>query len=211
MITAIIPAAGLASRMGQNKLLMCFGGKSLIEHAVDTLMTSGVDEIVVVLGHEANLVRSRLEGKSVRFVENPDYRAGLSTSVRTGMEAAPKGSDAMMIYLADQPLLESDEIKRLIQAFAEAKRAGKSIVVPFFGNKRGNPVILDASYREMVLDIAGDVGCRRIIKRHPEKVFAVQMETDHVVRDVDTPEDFLRVRGEERIHHRDTEIAKGAE
>jgi CTP:molybdopterin cytidylyltransferase MocA len=61
------------------------------------------------------------------------------------------------------------------------------------------------------LDIAGDVGCRRIIKRHPEKVFAVQMETDHVVRDVDTPEDFLRVRGEERIHHRDTEIAKGAE
>ena len=190
MITAIIPAAGLSSRMGQNKLLMRFAGKSLIEHAVDTLMTSGVDEIVVVLGHEANLVRSRLEGKSVRFVENPDYRAGLSTSVRTGMEAAPKGSDAMMIYLADQPLLESDEIKRLIQAFAEAKRAGKSIVVPFFGNTRGNPVILDASYREMVLDIAGDVGCRRIIKRHPEKVFAVQMETDHVVRDIDTPEDL---------------------
>jgi len=61
------------------------------------------------------------------------------------------------------------------------------------------------------LDISGDVGCRRIIKRHPEKVFAVQMETDHVVRDVDTPEDLLRVRGEERIHHRDTEIAKGAE
>jgi molybdenum cofactor cytidylyltransferase len=193
MITAIIPAAGLSSRMGQNKLLMRFAGKSLIEHAVDTLMTSGVDEIVVVLGHEANLVRSRLEGKGVRFVENLDYRAGLSTSVRAGMEAAPKGSDAMMIYLADQPLLESDEIKRLIQAFAEAKRAGKSIVVPFFGNERGNPVILDASYREMVLDIAGDVGCRRIIKRHPEQIFAVPMETDHVVRDVDTPEDLLGI------------------
>ena len=63
----------------------------------------------------------------------------------------------------------------------------------------------------MVLDIAGDVGCRRIIKRHPEQVFAVQMQTDHVVRDVDTPEDFLRVCGEERIHHRDAETAKGAE
>jgi len=189
-ITAIVPAAGLSSRMGQNKLLMPFAGKSLIERAVDTLMTSGVDEIVVVLGHEANLLRSRLEGKRVHFVDNPDYRAGLSTSVRAGMEAAPKGADAMMIYLADQPLLEADEVRRLILAFAEAKRAGKSIVVPFFCNKRGNPVILDASYREMVLDVVGDVGCRRIIKRHPEQVFAVQMETDHVVRDVDTPEDF---------------------
>jgi molybdenum cofactor cytidylyltransferase len=210
MITAIVPAAGLSSRMGQNKLLMRFGGKSLIEQAVDTLMTSGVDEIVVVLGHEANLVRSRLEGKRVGFVDNPKYRAGLSTSVRAGIEAASKEADAIMVYLADQPLIQPDEINRLIQAFAEAKRAGKSIVVPFFENRRGNPVIFDASYRAMALDIVGDVGCRRIIKRHPEQVFAVQMQTDHVVLDVDTPEDFLRVRGEERIHHRDTEIAKGA-
>ena len=205
MISAIVPAAGLSSRMGQNKLLMPFGDKSLIEHAVDTLKASDVDEIVVVLGHEADQVRSRLERRRVNFVHNPDYREGLSTSVRTGMSAVAKGADAIMIYLADQPLIQPDEISRLIQAFAEAKRAGKSIVVPFFENRRGNPVILDASYRAMVLDIVGDVGCRRIIRRYPEQVFAVQMQTDHVVRDVDTLEDFLRVRGEERIHHRDTE------
>jgi molybdenum cofactor cytidylyltransferase len=190
MITAIVPAAGLSSRMGQNKLLMRFGNKSLIEHAVDTLTASNVTEIVVVLGHEANEIRNQLEGKQVRFVENRNYREGLSTSVRVGMAAVLKGADAIMIYLADQPLLESDEIKRVIQAFADAKREGKSIVVPFFGNRRGNPVILDASYREMAFDIAGDAGCRRIIKRHPEQVFAIRMETDHVVRDVDTPEDF---------------------
>ena len=209
MISAVVPAAGLSSRMGQNKLLMPFGDKSLIEHAVDTLKASDVDEIVVVLGHEADQVRSRLERRRVNFVHNPDYREGLSTSVRTGMSAVAKGADAIMIYLADQPLIQPDEISRLIQAFAEAKRAGKSIVVPFFENRRGNPVILDASYRAMVLDIVGDVGCRRIIRRYPEQVFAVQMQTDHVVRDVDTLEDFLRVRGEERIHHRDTETAKG--
>jgi molybdenum cofactor cytidylyltransferase len=191
--------------MGQNKLLMLFGDKSLIEHAVDTLRASDVDEIVVVLGHEADQVRSRLGRHRVNFVHNPDYREGLSTSVRAGIGAVPKAADAIMIYLADQPLIEPGEINRLIRAFAEAKKAGKSIVVPFFGHERGNPVILDASYREMVLDIAGDVGCRRIIKRHPEQVFAVQMPTDHVVRDVDTPEDFLRARGEEQIHHRGSE------
>jgi molybdenum cofactor cytidylyltransferase len=197
MISAIVPAAGLSSRMGQNKLLMPFGDKSLIEHAVDTLRASDIDEIVVVLGHEAGQVRSRLgrhEGHRVNFVHNPDYREGLSTSVRAGMGAVAKGTEAIMIYLADQPLIEPDEINHLIQAFAHAKRAGKSIVIPFFENQRGNPVILDASYRAMALDIAGDVGCRRIIKRHPEQVFAVQMQTDHVVRDVDTPEDFLGVR-----------------
>ena len=190
MISAIVPAAGLSSRMGQNKLLMPFGDKSLIEHAVDALKASDVDEIVVVLGHEADQVRSRLERRRVNFVHNPDYREGLSTSVRTGMSAVAKGADAIMIYLADQPLIQPDEISRLIQAFAAAKRAGKSIVVPFFENRRGNPVILDASYRAMVLDIVGDVGCRRIIRRYPEQVFAVQMQTDHVVRDVDTLEDF---------------------
>jgi len=190
MISAIVPAAGLSSRMGQNKLLMPFGDNSLIEHAVDTLKASDVDEIVVVLGHEADQVRSQLERRRVNFVHNPDYREGLSTSVRTGMSAVAKGADAIMIYLADQPLIQLDEISRLIQAFAEAKRASKSIVVPFFENRRGNPVILDASYRAMVLDIVGDVGCRRIIRRYPEQVFAVQMQTDHVVRDVDTLEDF---------------------
>jgi molybdenum cofactor cytidylyltransferase len=194
MIAAIVPAAGLSSRMGQNKLLMRFGNKSLIEHAVDTLSASKVTEIVVVLGHEADEVRNQLEGKQLRFVQNRDYREGLSTSIRVGMAAVPKGADAIMIYLADQPLLESAEIKRLIQAFADAKGEGKSIVVPFFGNRRGNPVILDASYREMALDIAGDVGCRHIIKRHPEQVFAIRMETDHVVRDIDTPEDFRGIR-----------------
>jgi molybdenum cofactor cytidylyltransferase len=193
MITVLVPAAGLSSRMGQNKLLMRFGEKSLIEHAVDTLMASDIDEIIVVLGHQADRVRGRLQGKRVIFVDNPDYRQGLSTSIRAGLGAVPKAADAIMIYLADQPLLESEEISQLIRAFRDAKRAGKSIVVPFFGGRRGNPVILAASYREKALNIVGDVGCRQIISSHPDQVFAVPMEKDHVVRDVDTPEDFGRM------------------
>ena len=189
-MTAVVPAAGMSARMGRNKLLMHFHGKSLVEHAVDTLFASEIDEIIVVLGHESEAVRRRLAGKRVRFVENPDYREGLATSVRAGIKIVSPDADGIMIYLADQPLLEPAEINLLVHAFARAKDAGKSIVVPFFGDRRGNPVILDQSYREMVLDIAGDIGCRRIIKRHPDQVFAIRMETDHVVRDMDTPEDF---------------------
>src|ERR1700737_2806357 len=114
MVSAVIPAAGMSTRMGQNKLLMSFKGKSLIAHAVDTLLASEVDEVVVVLGHEAEKVMEKLEGKQVKFVQNPNYREGLSTSVRAGVSAVSPMAKAIMIYLADQPLLEARDVDRLI-------------------------------------------------------------------------------------------------
>ena len=148
MMTAIVPAAGMSVRMGQSKLLLHYRGKPLIAHAVDTLLASMVDEIVVVIGHEAEKVREGVAGRPVRFIENADYRLGLSTSVRAGFEAVSSSSGAIMVYLADQPLLEAEEVNSLIRAYAEARKTNKSIVVPFFRGRRGNPVILDCSYNE---------------------------------------------------------------
>jgi molybdenum cofactor cytidylyltransferase len=193
MITAIVPAAGMSTRMGQNKLLLTYKGKSLIAHAVDTLLASAIDSIVVVLGYEAEKVRQQVGGKPVTLVENPSYRDGMSTSIRAGLQALPCQSNAVMIYLADQPLLEPEDVNRLIRAFAEARNNNKSIVVPFFHGQRGNPVIIDSSYREAILGVRGDVGCKRIIERNPDSVFTVEMETDHVVRDVDSMVDYQRL------------------
>ena len=190
MIAAIVPAAGMSTRMGRNKLLLAFEGKALIAQAVDTLLESEVDEIIVVLGHEADKVKEKLRGKQVTFVENSNYRQGMSTSIRAGLGAVSSGATAIMIYLADQPLLEPEDVNRLIGAFAEARDQGKSIVVPFFHGQRGNPVILDSSYKEAILEVVGEVGCKRVIKRNPDKVLVVEMETDHVVRDVDRIEDY---------------------
>jgi molybdenum cofactor cytidylyltransferase len=189
-LVAILAAAGISTRMGQNKILLNFRGKPLIVHAIDTLLASAVDEVVVVLGHEAEKVRAALEGRKVRFVENPDFREGLRTSVRAGIEAVSSHAGAFMIYLADQPLLTPEEVNLLIRALTEARKVNKSIVVPFFCGRRGNPVILDCSYKEAILDVVGETGCRRVIKRNPEQVFVVEMETDHVVRDIDTMEDY---------------------
>ena len=190
MIAAIVPAAGMSTRMGRNKLLLAFEGKALIAQAVDTLLESEVDEIIVVLGHEADKVKEKLRGKQVTFVENSNYRQGMGTSIRAGLGAVSSGATAIMIYLADQPLLEPEDVNRLIGAFAEARDQGKSIVVPFFHGQRGNPVILDSSYKEAILEVVGEVGCKRVIKRNPDKVLVVEMETDHVVRDVDRIEDY---------------------
>ena len=190
MIVAIVPAAGLSTRMGKNKLFLTYDSKFLIVHAVDTLLNSAIGQVIVVVGHEADKVKESLRGKPVTIVENADYRDGLSTSIRTGLAAAPAEADAIMIFLPDQPLLEPGDVNRLARAFAEAAALGKSFVVPFFKGQRGNPVILDASYRESILEVVGDVGCRRVIKRNPDRVFPVEMETDHVVRDVDTLQDY---------------------
>lgn len=195
MIVAIVPAAGMSTRMGRNKLLLTFNGQSLIARAVDTLLASQVDQVILVLGHEAEKVKAELRGKPVVFVENPNYREGLSTSIRAGLGAMPSEAEAVMIYLADQPLLEPADVDLLVRAFAEAKANHKSFVVPFFRGQRGNPVVLDSLFREAILDVVGDVGCRRVIKRNPDRVLTVEMETDHVVRDVDTLQDYELLTG----------------
>jgi molybdenum cofactor cytidylyltransferase len=197
MLSAIVPAAGMSTRLGRNKLLLPFKGQPLIAHAVDTLMASKVDEIIVVLGHEADQVRVAIGNKGVKFVENPDYRLGLSTSVRAGFAAVPDQTTSIMIYLADQPLLEVDEVDFLIRALAEAGKANKSIVVPLFRGQRGNPVIVKATCKASLLAITGETGCRRLIKENPNQVFTVEMESDHVVRDIDTIEAYDRLVAEE--------------
>ena len=206
MVSAVLLAAGMSTRMGQNKLLLNFREKPLIVHAVDTLLASDIDEVIVVLGHEIEKVRDQLErsiglankaasGKPLRLTQNPDYQNGLSTSVRTGVEAVSRQANGIMIYLADQPLLEPEDVNRIVAGFAAAKEVNKSIVVPFFRGERGNPVILDASLRDSILGIVGDVGCKGVIKRYPEKVYAIEMENDHVVRDVDDVQAYERLAG----------------
>jgi molybdenum cofactor cytidylyltransferase len=193
MTTALVPAAGMSTRLGRNKLLLSFKGKPLIAHAVDTLLASAVDLIIVILGHEADQVRAAVGERRVIFVENREYREGLGSSVRTGLAAILVPTDAIMIYLPDQPLLEPVEVNFLIRAFAEAGNTNKSIVVPLFRGQRGNPVIIDSSYQTSILAMAGETGCRRVIKQNPDQVLTVEMETDHVVRDVDTADEYERL------------------
>jgi molybdenum cofactor cytidylyltransferase len=190
MLSAIVLAAGMSTRMGRNKLLLTHRYKTLIALAVDTLLASAVDEVIVVVGHEAEKIRTELEGRQVRFVFNADYREGMSTSVRVGVAAVSSRADGIMICLADQPLLEPTDLNHLARAFVQAKAANKTIIVPFFRGQRGNPVILDVSHHDTILEVAGDVGCRGVIKRYPDKVYPVEMETDHVVQDIDNLEDY---------------------
>ncbi len=195
MITAIVLAAGESRRMGRaNTLLLPFGETTLSARVVRTVRQSEAGDVIVVLGHEADRVRAVLEGDGVTIVENDRYREGMTTSIHAGVRAASPEAVGFMICLSDLPLIEPEELNRLIAVFEEAARSNeRPIVVPTFESRRGNPVLFSAFYKPELLDHKGLMGGKEIVKQNPHHVLEVAMATDHVLRDVDTMEAYQRL------------------
>lgn len=191
MISAIIMAAGESRRMGvKNKLLLPISGEVLISNFVKSVCASNVDEVVVVVGHEAEKIEDVLQGQPVRFVENLRYMEGMTSSIQTGIQAASAESEGLLICLADQPFIETSDFNRLIHAFTDLFDSESSlIIVPVFKGQRGNPVLFSRQFRDIILQHK-DEGCRDIVLKHPEYVREVEMGNDNVLQDVDTPEDY---------------------
>jgi molybdenum cofactor cytidylyltransferase len=191
-ISVVVLAAGESTRMaGQHKLLLPFGGKTIIECTVDAILQVEVDEAIVVLGHAAEAVRKVLGERPVRAIYNPNYRSGMASSIQAGLAALSPQAEAVMISLADLPLVEPAELNLLISAFSRAKE--KTIAVPTFAGQRGNPVIFDLRYRGEMLALRGDVGCKSILACHPEAVLEVEMPAASILEDIDTLEAYNRI------------------
>jgi len=186
---ALVLAAGLSRRMGSpNKLLLPVDGEPLIRRTVRTVLHTGFDEIVVVLGHEADAVAKALEPLGVSTVYNDAFASGQVSSVRAGLAALATPVDAVMVCLGDQPLLTVSDLGALRRAFAE--RPHGSIVVPTFAGRRGNPVLLDWASAEETLRRGSNFGCRNFLDENPERVYSWPAQTDHFIRDVDEPADY---------------------
>jgi molybdenum cofactor cytidylyltransferase len=174
----------------KNKLLLPISGEVLIRNFVKSVCASNVDEVVVVVGHEAEKIEDVLQGQPVRFVENLSYMEGMTSSIQTGIQTASAESEGLMICLADQPFIETSDFNRLIHEFTDLFDSKSSlIIVPVFKGQRGNPVLFSCQFRDIILQHTGE-GCRDIVLKHPECVREVEMGNDNVLQDVDTPEDY---------------------
>ncbi len=187
MISAIVLAAGEAKRFGRCKQLMPLGEKSLLEHVLDNLRQSKVDDVVVVLGAHADEIQQRIHFDKERVVLNAHYADGMSTSIQAGLRALPAAAEAAMIVLADQPFLRSTTLDALVD---EYRRTRASVVLPTYNGFRGNPVIVDRALFDEMMNIRGDVGCRSIFGDHAESIVKVAVDDPGVVTDIDTPEDL---------------------
>ncbi len=186
---AIVLAAGRSRRMGgRNKLLLEIGGKPMVCHVVDALLDSGIASITVVTGHQAQTVRSVLRGSPVSFVENSDHAAGLSTSLKAGLDAIPASCGAVLVCLGDMPAVDGETLRALTRAWQRAE--GPAIVVPTRDGRLGNPVLWDRSFFSAMREVTGDTGARHLIGEYQDCVVEVAMDNRAVLLDIDTPEDF---------------------
>jgi len=187
--SAVVLAAGLSRRMGQqNKLLLPMAGEPMVRRAVGRVLEAGFAEVVVVLGHAAEDVSRALGGLAVRSVFNAAYASGQVSSVRAGLGALSEPVEAVMICLGDQPLLSSADLRAVLAAYAA--RPHGSILVPFRGEQRGNPVVIDWQSAGETLARGINFGCRNFIDQHPDRVYRWPAPSDHYVRDVDEPADY---------------------
>lgn len=193
-VGAVLLAAGAGSRLGgRPKSLLELDGVPLIRWQLIALSGAGVNEIVVVLGHYADAIESAIIDRSVTLVRNPSPDDSQTSSLRMGLMALVGKLDAVIVALADQPLVEAEDITALIESFAARRSYGNgSMVVPRVAGEPGNPVIVDFALKDEWL--RGDINMtgRSWRESNPERVHWFDTDNVHYRIDIDTPQDIER-------------------
>lgn len=191
-IAVVILAAGLSRRMGQrNKLMLPIAGEPLIAFSLRPFEGFIWHQKVAVVGDDSAVAR-QTQRYGFRTVCNPDAPAGRMRSLRVALDALRPGFSAVIVALADQPLLDPADILKLVKAFA--RRASDAIVVPLHRGRPGNPRILGGFHIDRLCAAGPALDARRYIDARAEQVHWVSMRRDHVVRDVDDPADYRRLK-----------------
>jgi molybdenum cofactor cytidylyltransferase len=191
-VAAVVLAAGSSTRMGRNKLLLDLGGETLVRRAVRAAAGAGVDQVVVVLGHEESRVRAELDGLPCTPVVNPDHAQGAGTSVRTGVRHVAAEADAIVVVLADMPLVTARMIATLVERYRESRAP---LVASHYGDVQAPPTLYDRALFEELLSIPDEAGAKQVVRRHESETLVVAWPKS-ALRDIDVPTDYEGARAE---------------
>jgi molybdenum cofactor cytidylyltransferase len=184
MIVGVLLAAGGSRRFGSQKLVTPVRGLPLIRHGAELLRRT-TDHVIAVIGSDALVVRAALSGSGAEIIENPEWRDGLSTSLRRGVASVSPAAEAVIVALGDQPDIGPDVVRKLVEVW---QHTGYVIVTARYRGVRAPPVLLARQTFRDVAALVGDVGAKAIMDQHPESVGFVDIDADPP-RDVDTPGD----------------------
>jgi nicotine blue oxidoreductase len=191
-VSAILLAAGSGSRFGGGKLTTILYGKPLITHPLEALRDVPLQEIVAVVGANAERLSEVCEPYGVRIVDNPDWEEGQSTSVRAGLQAMSPDARAAVVLLGDQPLVTAAAVSKLVEAF----ESGAEVAVATYEGKRRNPVLFARSvWPSLIGELSGDEGARSFLQKHPNIVMEMPCDGVASPADVDTRKDLRRIEG----------------
>jgi molybdenum cofactor cytidylyltransferase len=188
-IAGVVLAAGGSHRLGESKQLVLFRGKPLVWHAVRAAVDGGLTPVIVVVGSNGPAVRAALEGEPVKFVENPSWPSGQSSSLRAGLNLAQRGSEACVFLLADMPFVTGEVVRALM---AEHRGTLTPIVAPRVDNAWGNPVLFDRTTYRALQALEGDTGGRELFDRF--RMAGIPWSDRRLRIDVDTPVDLDELR-----------------
>jgi len=190
LICLIVLAAGSSTRFGRNKLLEKNAGFTMIERVVKSAVSSKVDEVVVVLGHEAQRIKDALRNFKCKFVFNEDFKIGQSSSVKVGVKSVMSYADAVMVLPGDVALITSKAINMVVE---EYKRSRSPIVVASHQGRSGHPILFDHSLFDELMKINEEtMGLKAVVNRHRNLIEKVEIGSNEVLIDIDTKEDFKR-------------------
>lgn len=188
---AIVLAAGSSSRLGQPKQLVVHCGESLVRRAIRAAREVNSNPIVVVLGAQADQLRTTLEGLEITRIRNGDWQEGIASSIRAGVgylvDNAP-GIDSAFLLACDQPFVDDVALQHLLDL---RLTSGKPIVASFYEGTYGIPALFDRSCFADLLKLKGDYGAKRLILSHPAQVAAIEFPNAAI--DIDTPADFQKL------------------
>jgi molybdenum cofactor cytidylyltransferase len=202
-IQAILLAAGESKRMGSPKMLLPFNGMTVIEQVIVNVLSAGISNPLIVLGSDHEAILEIIIGHPVSHCYNENYRNGMLSSVQCGFASLDCKSNAVLILPGDQPMIDADQIKRVMKAWHES---GKGIVMPVHTGKRGHPLIVDMRYKQEVMSLPGSIGLRALAERYPDDVMQAETDDPSVLRDIDTQQDYMNELNLTRRYGRDNPV-----
>lgn len=193
-IAGILLAAGTSSRMGSNKLLFELEGESVLRRAAKRALAGGLSPLVVVLGHESDKAAQELEGLPCQWALNPLYEQGINSSLKSGIMAVMPKARAAMVLLADMPFVTPEMIAAMIDRY---RTTTAPLVISDYDGVNAPPMLYDRSLFNELLMTTGE-GCgRQVVKRHRDEAEVLPWPVS-ALSDIDVPEDYARVKGEQK-------------
>ena len=187
MISAILLAAGQSKRMnGENKLTKEIKGNPLIKLSVKNILASSVDELIIVLGYQNEIIEKIInKNEKIKFVLNKNFESGMASSIKAGLNHLSKNTEAFIICLGDMPNVNKDIYNKLIQS-----KDNNKIVIPTYKGQQGNPILFSKSVKDILVNVKGDMGAKKILEKNKEKVLNFEINNQAILKNYNTLDSF---------------------